>query len=55
MNTRLIKLLKNNDVRGGTLLDCYNQMVYDDIAPTITTRTAESSNYFIYEDKETNK
>ena len=55
MNTRLANIFKNNECKGGQLLDCYNQTVYDDIAPTITTRIGESGNYFIYEDKETNK
>ena len=51
MNTRLIKLLKNNDVRGGQFLDDYNQVVYDNITPTITTRIESSCHYFIYEEE----
>ena len=50
MNTRLANILKNNECRGGQFLDDYNQTVYDDIAPTITTRIIESCHYFIYED-----
>ena len=38
------------NVEGGQFLDDYNQTVYDDIAPTITTRIIESCHYFIYED-----
>ena len=51
MNTRLVKLLKNNDVRGGQFLDDYNQKVYDDIVPTITTKIITSCHYFIYEEE----
>ena len=51
MNTRLVKLLKNNDVRGGQFLDDYNQKVYDDITPTITTKIITSCHYFIYEEE----
>ena len=50
MNTRLVKLLKNNDIRGGQFLDDYNQKVYDDITPTITTKIITSCHYFIYEE-----
>ena len=52
MNSRLKKILENNECRGGQFLDDYNQTVYDDIAPTITTRIIESCHYFIYEDDE---
>lgn len=51
MNTRLVKLLKNNDIRGGQFLDDYNQKVYDDITPTITTKIITSCHYFIYEEE----
>ena len=51
MNTRLAKLLKkNNDIRGGQFLDDYNQKVYDNISPTITTKIITSCHYFIYEE-----
>ena len=50
MNTRLVKLLKNNDVRGGQFSDDYNQKVYDDITPTITTKIVTLCHYFIYEE-----
>ena len=45
------------NVGGGQFLDDYNQTVYDDIAPTITTRIIESCHYFIYEDdtRQTNR
>lgn len=57
MNSRLKKILENNECRGGQFLDDYNQTVYDDIAPTITTRIIESCHYFIYEDdtRQTNR
>ena len=37
---------------GGQFLDDYNQTVYDDIVPTITTKIITSCHYFIYEDEE---
>ena len=37
---------------GGQFLDDYNQKVYDDIVPTITTKIITSCHYFIYEDEE---
>ena len=36
--------------RGGQFLDDYNQIVYDDIVPTITTKIITSCHYFIYEE-----
>ena len=50
MNSRLAKLLKSKDIRGGQFLDDYNQIVYDGIVPTITTRIISSYHYFIYEE-----
>ena len=50
MNTRLVNILKNNECRGGQFLDDYNQKVYDDISPTITTKIITSCHYFIYEE-----
>ena len=50
MNTRLVNILKNNECRGGQFLDDYNQKVYDDISPTITTKIIRSCDYFIYEE-----
>ena len=35
---------------GGQFLDDYNQKVYDDITPTITTKIITSCDYFIYEE-----
>ena len=52
MNTRLANILKNNECRGGQFLDDYNQTVYDDITPTITTKIITSCHYFIYEEDE---
>ena len=50
MNTRLVNILRNNECRGAQFLDDYNQKVYDDISPTITTKIITSCHYFIYED-----
>ena len=51
MNTRLAKLLKKNkNIRGCSFLDDYNQTVYDNISPTITTKIITSCHYFIYEE-----
>lgn len=55
MNTRLANILKNNKCRGGQFLDAYNQTVYDDIVPTITTKIITSCDYFIYEEDKTNR
>ena len=52
MNTRLANILRNNECRGGQFLDDYNQTVYDDIVPTITTKIITSCDYFIYEEDE---
>ena len=49
MNTRLVNILRNNECRG-QFLDGYNQKVYDDISPTITTKIITSCHYFIYEE-----
>ena len=38
------------NVGGGQFLDDYNQKVYDDISPTITTKIITSCHYFIYEE-----
>ena len=50
MNARLANILRNNKIRGGQFLDDYNQTVYDDIVPTITTKIITSCHYFIYEE-----
>ena len=56
MNTRLAKLLKKNkNIRGCSFLDDYNQKVYDNISPTITTKIITSCNYFIYEEEKKTK
>lgn len=52
MNARLANILRNNKIRGGQFLDDYNQTVYDDITPTITTKIITSCHYFIYEEDE---
>ena len=52
MNTRLANILKNKECRGGQFLDAYNQTVYDNISPTITTKIITSCDYFIYEEDE---
>lgn len=52
MNTRLANILRNNECRGGQFLDDYNQTIYDDITPTITTKIITSCHYFIYEEDE---
>ena len=39
------------NVGGGQFLDDYNQIVYDDIVPTITTKIITSCHYFIYEEE----
>lgn len=52
MNTRLANILRNNECRGGQFLDDYNQTVYDDITPTITTKIITLCHYFIYEEDE---
>ena len=36
---------------GGQFLNAYNQTVYDNISPTITTKIITSCHYFIYEEE----
>ena len=40
-------------VKETCILDCYNQRVWDDVSPSVTSRMPDSSNYFIYEQQET--
>ena len=49
MNRKLIKLLKQNfkRLKGGELLDCYNQVIVEDISVTITTRVSASNGLFL--------
>ena len=47
MNAKLNKLIKNKSFTGGELLDCYNQKIYVEIAPTITTRVSASNEIFV--------
>ena len=52
MNKKLIKLLKTKNVRGGQMLDTYNQKVIEDISVTITTRVSASNEiYVVVEDE----
>lgn len=53
-NSRLRKLIKSGKVpiRGGVMLDCYNQNVVEDYAITITTRIDSSNHYFVIEEQE---
>ena len=56
MNKRLVQLLNSTKIGGGTcLLDVYNQAVYTDIAPTITTRVDASCQMFIMEEVRVNQ
>ena len=56
MNKRLVQLLNSAKIGGGTcLLDAYNQVVYTDIAPTITTRVDASSHIFVMEEVKVNQ
>ena len=50
MNSRLKKILENNEGGGGQFLDCYNQKVHSDIATTIKINIDTSNMYLIYED-----
>lgn len=54
MNKRLISLL--GKIGGGRIciLDAYNQAVYEDIAPTITTRVDASSHIYVMVKNESN-
>ena len=49
MNRKLIKLLKSQKVCGGVILDTYNQKIWKDIAPTITTRVNASNEIYVVE------
>ena len=40
-------------VKETCILDCYNQRVWEDVSPSVTSRMPDSSNYFIYEQQET--
>ena len=58
MNKRLVKLLENERERerewkGGELLDCYDNVVVEDICITITTRiSASCCTYIVVNDDE---
>ena len=49
MNKRLVKLLCSGKIGGNCILDTYNQAVYKDIAPTITTRVDASGHIYVME------
>lgn len=52
MNTRLQKLLREHkdELTDRCFLDDYNQAVFKEFTPTITTRIVQSCHYFIYEE-----
>ena len=53
MNKKLITLLKNEKVKGGEMLDLYNQKVIrNGISCTITTRVSASNEIFLVENDE---
>ena len=53
MNKKLKKLLENQEIVGGVMLDTYNQKVVKDISVTITTRVNASNEiYWVEEDEE---
>ena len=48
MNSKLKKIIKTEKLRGGYMLDCYNQLVIkNNISPTITTRVSASNEIFV--------
>ena len=47
MNKKLMKLLKTQKVWGGVMLDTYNQKIYINISPTITTRVNASNEIYV--------
>ena len=53
MNNRLIKFLNENKWGGAEGLDLYNHTYFTQVHPAITTRTINSNNYFIMEQKQT--
>ena len=52
MNKKLEKLLQNQKVKGGQILDTYNQKVIDNISCTITTRVNASNEIYICDDRD---
>lgn len=42
-----MKLLNSQKVWGGVMIDTYNQKIYVDIAPTITTRVNEANAVYV--------
>lgn len=53
MNKKLKHLLKTKKIRGGVMLDTYNQRVIE-ISATITTRVNDSNEIYVVEDDEQN-
>lgn len=51
MNKKLAKLIKGKKLTWGDILDCYNQKIIKDIAPTITTRVSASNNLYLVVEK----
>ena len=56
-NKRLRKLIKSGKVpiRGGVMLDCYNQRAVEDYSVTITTRINSATHYYVIEETENGK
>lgn len=54
-NRLQILLRKRLDLENKGILDCYNQRVWEDVSPSVTSRMPDSSNYFIYEQQETDE
>ena len=55
-NNRLRKLIKSGKVpiRGGVMLDCYNQRAVEDYSVTITTRINSANHYYVIEEDKRN-
>ena len=55
-NKRLMKLIESGKVpiRGGVMLDCYNQRAVEDYSVTITTRIDNANHYFVIEEDKRN-
>ena len=51
---KLRKLIKSGKVpiRGGVMLDCYNQRAVEDYSVTITTRINSANHYYVIEETE---
>ena len=51
-----MKLIESGKVpiRGGVMLDCYNQRAVEDYSVTITTRIDNANHYFVIEEDKRN-